>query len=146
MLDPPTSVKLSQLLIHQQADVNARDRDSNTPLHLCALCNDGIWPARLELGDFFARFLTMACGDLSSSCSVWLFFFFDLCFLYLARLLLAYKADPALRNCKGLLPSDLILCHTVPCAAADCEAGAAVEKPSATTTKCFLMTNDPHRP
>lgn len=80
--DPPSSVKLSQLLIQSAADVNARDRDSNTPLHLCALSNEGIWPARL---------------------------------------LLAYKADPILRNRQGLLPSDLIMCHQVPCVADGCE-------------------------
>ena len=40
------------------------------------------------------------------------------------RLLLAYKADPILRNRQGLLPSDLIMCHQVPCVADGCEVPA----------------------
>lgn len=38
------------------------------------------------------------------------------------RLLLAYKADPILRNREGRLPSDLILCHDA-CVVEGCEAG-----------------------
>ena len=38
------------------------------------------------------------------------------------RLLLAYKADPILRNREGRLPSDLILCHDA-CVVKGCEAG-----------------------
>ncbi|CAK9099533.1 Ankyrin repeat domain-containing protein 1 (Cardiac ankyrin repeat protein) [Durusdinium trenchii] len=56
--DPPKAVLMANMLIKANADVNARDRDSNTPLHLCAMFSDGIWPARLLIahgGDVLRR-------------------------------------------------------------------------------------------
>ena len=43
------------------------------------------------------------------------------------RLLLAYKADPILRNREGRLPSDLILCHDA-CVVEGCEAGERTDQ------------------
>lgn len=70
----------------------------NIHIYTCESCMSPIHPAFFQLSPHHPHLPTSS----DSQCR--------------PRLLLAYKADPILRNRQGLLPSDLVVCHDIPCA------------------------------
>eukprot|EP00435_Cladocopium_sp_Y103_P030476 s1393_g7.t1 len=103
------------------ASPNGAGRHGRTPLHLAVWSSILDPPSSVKLSQLLIQSAAdVNARDRDSNTPL------HLCALsnegiWPARLLLAYKADPILRNRQGLLPSDLIMCHTVPCVADGCE-------------------------